>query len=328
MALLFAFVVLETTFHVISPKSPQGTTYGKRVTRNSHGLRSRESIIPKPKETFRILVLGDSFTWGVGLDSEETIPFVMEANLQRKNPNIEVVNAAIPADNTVRQLERFKDLIGLGYEPSLVLLVYNINDIAFIPQLATHTYDKDKVVPVFQIEKGPNWEMYSEKHGIRGFIYWFEQRSKFIEFVVPRIGVLLRELGLLNSVEFSWVQKTLEGFQDNNPGWIESKRALRELNDICSRHDIPFVVAIYPMLVDGADRVKEKEVHKVIVRYLDELNIPSLDLLPVFEGKTARKYWINYMDGHPNKEAHELVTKVLTPFIEAVITRKLRDRIE
>jgi len=188
--------------------------------------------------------------------------------------------------------------------------------------MATQNYDNNQVVPVFQTEKGPNWEMYSEKHGLRGLIYWFEERSKFIEFLVPRTGAFLRQLGLLNSIEFSWVQKTLEGFQDNNPGWIESKRALRELNDICSRKNIPFVVAIYPMLVDGADRAREKEVHKVIIRYLDGLNIPALDLLPVFDGQAARKFWVNYMDGHPNKEAHELVTKVLTPFVEAAIPRK------
>jgi lysophospholipase L1-like esterase len=325
ISLVFVFVILEIVFQTISPKSPPGTTYGKRINLNSYGLRSPEAIIPKPKQTFRIVVLGDSFAWGVGLDLDETLPFLVERHLRSKYSNVEVVNAAIPADNTVRQLNRFNH-IGLKHEPNLLLLIYNINDIAFIPQLATNNYDKNKVVPVFQIENGPNWEIYSEKHGIRGFIYWFEQRSKFMEFLVPRMGALLRQMGLLNSVEFSWVQKTLEGFQDNNPGWVESKRALKELHDICSRENIPFIVAIYPMLVDGADRVKEREVHKVIVGYLDELKIPALDLLPVFDGKIARQYWINYMDGHPSKEAHELVAKELTPFIEAAIARDLSHR--
>jgi lysophospholipase L1-like esterase len=314
-SILCVCLFLEGFFRIISPKSPEGTTYGKTIKYNSDGFRNRESSIPKPENTFRIVVLGDSFTWGVGLDLEETVPLLVESNMQRKYPSLEVVNAAVPDDNTVRQLDRFKRA-GLKYEPNLVLLIYNLNDIEFIADLAMQNDDTNKAVSVFQDERESNWKKYSQKQGLRGLIYSFQRQSKFIEFLVPRIGTLLRQLDLLNSLEFSWVQKTLEGFTDDNPGWVKSKGALKELHDVSSRQNIQLLVAIHPLLVADADRVKQKRVHEVILRYLSEINVPALDLLPVFDGRTMRDFWINYMDSHPNKDAHQLVARELMPFLE------------
>src|SRR5262249_11129127 len=39
---------------------------------NSHGLRDDEIRLPKPPHVFRILLLGDSFTFGVGVELHET----------------------------------------------------------------------------------------------------------------------------------------------------------------------------------------------------------------------------------------------------------------
>jgi hypothetical protein len=35
ISLAFVFIILEVVFQTISPKSPQGTTYGKRINTNS-----------------------------------------------------------------------------------------------------------------------------------------------------------------------------------------------------------------------------------------------------------------------------------------------------
>ena len=48
------------------------------IRTNTKGLRDREYNSKKPKNTFRILVLGDSFTFGSCVEENETYPKVLE----------------------------------------------------------------------------------------------------------------------------------------------------------------------------------------------------------------------------------------------------------
>ncbi|GEM_PF-3474682 len=317
LSILLLFV--EMIFRVITPESSPGTTYGKLIKRNRDGFREKEFAIPKPPKTYRVLMLGDSFTWGVGLNVEETIPKLLEMHLSKEfaRANIEVVNASNPGDNTVEQLLLLKDK-GIKYDPDMIILIYNLNDIAFDPALTEATYDETKVVPVVQVDAGENITKFSERKRIRGVILWFERRSKFVQFLVPRVGHLLRRMGLLKSVEFSWVQKIFQGFQDENPGWIESKKALKEIANISRDKDAALIVAIYPLLVE-LDDYKGYEAHATICSYLKSIEVSVIDLLTVFENKNGPSYWINFLDGHPNAEAHRLATGALLPIVKNYI---------
>ena len=50
---------------------------------SSQGLRDEEIAIPKPVGVTRILAVGDSFTYGWGVEAEAAWPEVMEAKLQQ-----------------------------------------------------------------------------------------------------------------------------------------------------------------------------------------------------------------------------------------------------
>ena len=49
-------------------------TWGHRVSDNSLGFREREFALPKPPGVCRVMVLGDSFTWGAGLALTNATP--------------------------------------------------------------------------------------------------------------------------------------------------------------------------------------------------------------------------------------------------------------
>jgi lysophospholipase L1-like esterase len=98
-----------------------------RFRTNAVGVRNAE-IGEKPADTFRVVVLGDSWTVGVNVDEAETYPRRLEAELRRAFPDrrIEVINyGAIGATSHTGQ--RLLPRI-LALQPDLVVLAYAQND--------------------------------------------------------------------------------------------------------------------------------------------------------------------------------------------------------
>src|SRR5262249_38484075 len=133
--------------------------------------------------------------------------------------------------------------------------------------------------------------------------------------LVPRVGNLCRRMGLLDSPEFSWVDKLFQSFVDENPGWIESRRALQAILKMSRDRKAPMIVAVYPLLVE-LDNYKGKAAHQAITTYCRSMGVDEvLDLFEIFENRDGGSFWINYADGHPNAKAHEMVTEMLLPAV-------------
>ncbi len=96
---------------------------------NSHGIRDREYSIPKPKNVFRIIILGDSVTFGTEYPIEQTYAKILEQKLN-SNPNssvkYEVLNAGVCAYNAIQKFILLKNRL-LDYKPDLVIFQF-IND--------------------------------------------------------------------------------------------------------------------------------------------------------------------------------------------------------
>ena len=97
---------------------PVGDYRSDGVTTNSRGLRGQaEHAVPKPAGEERCVVIGDSFTWGMGVRDEETWPALLESLL----PGLHVINLAVSGYGTDQQyLRLLKE--GFRYEPDLVIV--------------------------------------------------------------------------------------------------------------------------------------------------------------------------------------------------------------
>lgn len=62
---------------------------------NNFGFRG-EAFDPRMRRQFRVVTLGDSFTFGWGVDFEDTWPRVLETQLREKGIDVEVVNLGQP----------------------------------------------------------------------------------------------------------------------------------------------------------------------------------------------------------------------------------------
>lgn len=93
---------------------------------NSDGLHeTKEYSIEKPKDTFRIITLGDSFTFGLFVGDEENWPAILENKLISKYPllckkKIEVINLGMNGYDFAYAIERFNRR-GKKYHPDLLL---------------------------------------------------------------------------------------------------------------------------------------------------------------------------------------------------------------
>jgi lysophospholipase L1-like esterase len=100
------------------------------IITNSDGIRDRREFSDKNKDTFRILAIGDSITFGMGVDQNETYPRQMEYLLNKYKENnkiYEVINAGISGFNANNEATLLKYL-NSRYKPDLTLWVITEND--------------------------------------------------------------------------------------------------------------------------------------------------------------------------------------------------------
>jgi lysophospholipase L1-like esterase len=94
---------------------------------NADGFRDRIRSRPKPDGVFRILALGDSVTFGYGVEEDETYPMRLEASFAATD-RIEVLNLGVGGYNPYTEAMLLADL-GPAYQPDLVLVQFCINDL-------------------------------------------------------------------------------------------------------------------------------------------------------------------------------------------------------
>lgn len=93
---------------------------------NADGLRDVKVPRQKPEDEYRILVLGDSSNFGIGVEAVDTFTSRLQRQLEGRIPGkrLVVMNGACPGWTTDQAL-RFLDERGFAYGPDLVLAGFN-----------------------------------------------------------------------------------------------------------------------------------------------------------------------------------------------------------
>jgi lysophospholipase L1-like esterase len=115
--------------HVDSP-------HGFPIDINSDGLRDpREVVTPKPEGVFRILCVGDSFTFGIETPQDRAYPAMLEQILTDAvgGLTVEVWNAGVNGLNSCQE-QAWLDHYGWALEPDIVAVGFVMNDVIPIPK--------------------------------------------------------------------------------------------------------------------------------------------------------------------------------------------------
>lgn len=96
------------------------------------GYRPQDFHAPRVAGVRRLAVVGDSFTWGVGVGPHETLPVALAAELAARGVAAEVFNLGIGGTNTQQQALIVRDMLP-RLRPDTLLLVGLSNDAEAMP---------------------------------------------------------------------------------------------------------------------------------------------------------------------------------------------------
>lgn len=100
--------------------------YSFEFAHNSLGMRAT-GIVDNKHARSRILILGDSFAYGWGVNDKETFAYLLEERLSRTPLSATVMNAGNGGKGTDYEL-RFFDIVGRKLKPDLTVLCFFSND--------------------------------------------------------------------------------------------------------------------------------------------------------------------------------------------------------
>ena len=157
---------------------------------NRFGLRDDEvESTDKPDGTFRILALGDSFTYGYAVERSELFVDLLETDLRATGRPIEVINAGTEAWDTAQQAA-WLEAHGSTWQPDLVLLLPYENDLYWNSQTEYWTPDGPRSKPSYAVDGtrlGGDLEDKAGKHWSKRFALTQWLAPKHLESREPHL---------------------------------------------------------------------------------------------------------------------------------------------
>ncbi len=278
--------------------APVDTKRRWRGPTNSLGYRDRERSRAKAKGTHRVVALGDSFSWGVGVEFEDAWPQRLERGLSRhRGETWEVVSLARPGMNTVEEAEQLATE-GLAYDPDLVVLGYCLND-----------SEDDEAA---EVRRARDWEEMVHERRAHAPRPW--DRSALFRLVSTRLQATRENRLRIEAYRSQYVA----GYK----GWIAGQKALRRMADLCRERKIPLVVMTLPLFGNPLDAAYPfGEIHAAVARAVNDAGwARPLDLRPAYAGLDWRLLVVDGAnDEHPNEIAHRIAANVLVSTLDDVL---------
>jgi lysophospholipase L1-like esterase len=248
---------------------------GVDVRTNSAGFRDDEYALARSHRR-RIIFLGDSLTFGWGVEKEESFEHRLEKSLDDVRPT-EIINFAAGNYNTTQEVNLFLDR-GLAYQPDQVVLFYFINDAEPAPQ--------------------------------RSRLPWLGS-VRIVTFYWSRLKAVIARFD--DSAGYQAYYSAL--YEQDAEGWRDTRDSLLLLARTCRERGIALQVVLLPELHDLIDYPFAQQYEKV-ASVLRENGVDVLDLTPAFAGEAnPHRLWVALDDAHPNAEAHRRIAEASHAFI-------------
>lgn len=248
------------------------------VTTNSAGWRDREYSLEKPLGTFRVAVIGDSFTMADGIEIEDVYHSLLEDRLNAQDSpwRYEFLNFGVAG----YQLPQYVAVIekrALAYHPDLILVGFSTNDFVWFEEQAKKLFStpyqvKPPEQPFFQFHLG--------------------------RWVGTQIAAWRAGPGREGELPLAPIFRTHVDQQIDAMGAIHR------------RTGIPFCIAFLNYYSAGL-----REVIAAVREAAARNDLAFVDVSAAFPRAQSRRYFIYRDDGHPNVQAHREFADVLLGYL-------------
>ncbi len=255
---------------------------------DENNMRRSEPFPPKSEGVCRIMLVGDSLTYGQGVAMENVYGSVLEREL-RKDYRVEVLNLGVlglQSEDVRNAIERFLPIL----EPDLVVYGICLND--FLPSGRLESWSRER------------WE-FPLPERVRRFFLVRTLTGKFVERQYHNV---LMSLGL---------RATFTTDVLKNHGLYQNRFAkdLATMNGDVTRRGLPPVVAmaLHQSPREGSDLNRIASIVEKLALEAGMTVVPSASYFGVHDGKSLR---VSPWEGHPSAECHRIFAENLLAGIE------------
>ncbi len=295
-------LLIEVAFRVLSihpPPRPREKTLDTLAvdnTLNALGIREDWDAIADDDPRLRIVFLGDSMTFGDGVEQRDTFCHLIEAMLSPSLPDGALtINVSKSDTSPVHQIEIYRKLRE-ALRPDVVVHVLYPNDLNGL----TH----NTLVDI---------------HAIGDSDLWLSGRSYLFRYVEDQIRTRLAIRATINY---------FRGGRDpaqQDAAWEELEQAVRATKALVEADGATYCIVFHPWLFRLDDTPLAAE-HVRMGALARALAVPYLDLLPAFEGLDARELRISEINEHANPRGHQIAARRIVQFLADKVLPLHEDR--
>ena len=303
--------------------------YRMFVNINSRGLRDKFYEYKKASDSIRIGIFGDSFTFGEGVQNDETYPNCLEKIFDNDkstilaNKKIEIINFGISKTGTSHQLAFYKKE-GVKYDLDFILLGF----------FAANDFD-DNWGGVFYLEDGELKHKPASHSPVRKiqmglystvFYRWTSTHSHFVNLLRIAATKYYDKRRLDDGTKYNskFRPKKDSSIIDNKVDLTE--RLLVKFKRDSESRNVRFIVINLPFKgqkilseYNGEEKIPNfVKMNYLLWKNVEKKDIEMLDLIPVFSKFPYESYYFKH-DLHMNKLGHQLIASELFEYLLPIL---------
>jgi len=342
LSVLGTLAAIELVLSVRPPLAPKGLVLQQSgvglkpvpgVT-NSLGFRDVERSPTKPKGVYRIVALGDSFTFGAVPRDQGYTAQLERLLIDRSRRSVEVVNLGIPGIGPAGYWWMLRQ-VALDYDPDLILVGFFVgND--FLESVG-RAEDDDPVADRYVARPVRWWWRVSMREWVLARYLrnlWQLSRMRWSSSTLIGASEQPMEATAFLQIEYERAQILRRDSAEARTRFRSAARILQAMDRFCRQRKLPLVVAVFPdefqvnsslrqsVLADHVERETSYDltVAQRAVRYaLQDTKAQRIDLLPAFlrEGQARELYLARntHFNAAGNRLAADQVAAALQPFL-------------
>jgi len=267
----------------------------RHVIINAFSFRDDHFFIDKDPRELRIAVLGDSYTWGYGIKDRvnrwgDRLQQQLTKDCETKGKTVKVYNLAMPGMSTRDHTQLINDYVK-KYKIDAIIIGYYMDDgnSDMTPRHIEPCYNRFfsyRYIPIVR-------DLINSSYALEFFYVRFYNR-----FIFPSFG------------DQCWTLSYEKQYSDPEL-WVRHLQRLQGIIDYTRDNNVGLAFMMIPYLKFLSPNYPATDIHKRLVTFFEENEVPVVDLLSIFSEYKPVDLMVNQNDYHANELGHQLASQAI-----------------